>query len=118
MVAQAPDFRYAVGEGWWPLLDRLHERLGAIDPDYRLSGVGEKWGGLRIRLVERAGPDGRADPAHRSAMRAAVSAIEDDSFRTCERCGRAGRPRRRAAERGWIKTLCDDHQTARGGTLH
>lgn len=32
---------------WWPAINRCHEALVAIDPDYRINQIKEKFGGLR-----------------------------------------------------------------------
>ncbi|WP_344589334.1 hypothetical protein [Actinomadura vinacea] len=112
----------SVGRGWHPLLRRLHEQLIAVNPDYQVRQLKEKWGMLRIYLatgLQRGDfietgrlPDeqesqrmAREDDEARRLVRAA----EEESGRICESCGEPGEARK---ER-WIKTLCDDCHTAR-----
>lgn len=86
--------------GWYPLIVRVDERLADLDPGYAVHQIKEKFGGLRY-YFQRS--DGVAKSV-RDAMATVVRAAEIESDRTCERCGRSGRPRVR---QGWHKTLCD-----------
>ena len=81
-----------VGEGWWPICAALHAELLAMDPDYRIAQVKEKFGGLRFYL-----------DAGTAAMWHAVQAAELRSEVTCEVCGGAGT---NEAVDGWWATLC------------
>jgi hypothetical protein len=81
-----------VGEGWYPLLFELDERLSEIDPDYRIAQIKEKFGGLRYYIESK-----RYDKAQEI-----VDEIEDRSYTICEITGKPGRPTRK---NGWIKTL-------------
>jgi len=79
------------GDGWYQLIDELSaklEPLGVV-----AAQVKEKFGGLRFYL--ETGSDEAWD---------LVSKAEEQSLKTCERCGEKGRPR----GGGWIKTLCDE----------
>ena len=81
----------ACGDGWYKLIDELSaklEPLGVV-----AAQVKEKFGGLRFYL--ETGSEEAWD---------LVSKAEEQSLRTCERCGETGRPR----GRGWITTLCDE----------
>ena len=83
------------GPGWYPILARLEGRLQAIDPDYRVHQIKEKFGTLRFYWASR----------NLDAGEVAVADAEAESERTCERCGNPGRLRKR---NGWFRTVCDD----------
>lgn len=94
---QLPDELRSVGPGWHPLLLRLHERLVAVRPGYRVEHVTEKFGAARVELTTTS-----------SEIRDLISEAEQESAQTCEFCGAPGRCRRRSdADRGWIKAVCD-----------
>ena len=122
VLAERVDRRYAngVGQGWWPILEELHEQLLAIDPAYQLARVREKYASLR---VDEAGQMlTRWNEGQRQAFETAATAAEDRSLVTCEECGRPGSERNLS---GWFSTLCDacfaarqsghHDETARGG---
>lgn len=92
--------------GWYPLIIDLDldRELSAIDPDYQLVQVKEKFGGLRY-YVEIA-PD-RSRPGFNDLIRAA----ERQSERTCEECGTEGASSHRGS---WARTLCAAHAAASG----
>jgi ribosomal protein L37E len=81
--------------GWYPIVSSLDERLAAIDPDYILHQVKEKFGTLRYYCTTR--------PGHWEAFKNLIGDAERTSAITCERCGEPGAlhhsPHR-------IKTLC------------
>jgi len=82
-----------VGKGWEPIVLELNLRLAAIDPDYEVHQVKEKFGGLRYYSSLDMHPE--AAVFIREAERLAAV--------TCENCGAAGRQR----SGGWVRTLCD-----------
>lgn len=89
------------GKGWYPLLIEVDERLAAIDPDYAVHQVKEKFATLRYYFQLTSGDWEAArdivnDVAHRSAI-------------TCEVCGEPGACR----GGGWLRTLCDGHAEGR-----
>lgn len=86
--------------GWYPLIVRVDEQLADLDPGYAVHQIKEKFGGLRYYFQ----PSDGVAKSVRDAMAAVVRAAETESDRTCERCGRSGRPR---VHQGWHKTLCD-----------
>ncbi|MEX2211226.1 MAG: hypothetical protein WD689_05625 [Gaiellaceae bacterium] len=102
-----PGYRSFAGPGWHPILARLHDRLAAIDPDYRLDQVKEKFGVLRVY------PADEEYAARRRVLDAIEAAIADavrESAATCERCGQPGRLRSEPEWRGLrhrVLTLCD-----------
>jgi hypothetical protein len=99
-LVQIPARMHVVGPGWHQLLTRLHQQLCGLAPGYALTGLKEKFGGLRVQ-VEAEGID-------RPALRAVVAAAEAESVRTCEFCGAPGDVRTRGdAPYGWRKSVCD-----------
>ncbi|MFF5538494.1 hypothetical protein ACFY71_39610 [Streptomyces cinerochromogenes] len=52
---QIPALLPEVGPGWRPLLQRLHDQLVALAPDYRVGELRVKLGGLRIYIADRFG---------------------------------------------------------------
>ena len=96
-----------VGEGWHPILRTLEEELNAIDPNFTLQQVKEKFGGLRYyaSLSEAIYTENK-DWDFQFCLRKA----EELSCHTCEECGK---PAETKAYRGWYKTLCDEHGAAR-----
>jgi hypothetical protein len=86
-----------VGGGWGPLIRGLDANLRALDPDYRIGQIKEKFGGLRYYVDSFSGDTELADKL--------VRAAEDVSFKICEDCGGPGD--RSSTNKGfWIKTLC------------
>jgi hypothetical protein len=102
---QLPDRLTAVGPGWHPLLLRLHTQLLALDADYQVEDLKEKFGAVRVHIATTSGP---AEPD----VRRLVLSVEEQSATTCEFCGATGRRRRRGdAPHGWIKAVCDPCHT-------
>jgi hypothetical protein len=113
---------FAVGEGWWPVIEALcgqidsytkwrnntREALLKINPpnleipdavpQVVVAQIKEKFGGLRFYY------DG--GDQHISGM---VRMAEAWADRSCETCGAPGTKR----EGGWIRTLCDHHEHIR-----
>ncbi|WP_223189079.1 hypothetical protein, partial [Streptomyces sp. TRM68416] len=101
-----PDRLCAVGPGWHPLLLRLHERLLAVETDYRIEDLKEKLGEVRVHVTT---PSATA----RSEMRGLITEAEKQSATICDFCGEPGRRRRRNdGAAGWIKTVCDSCHAA------
>ena len=88
-------------DGWRLLITELHSNLRRLSPDYTLSQVKEKFGGLRYY----ASP-GDVDEQTAAAFYDLIREAEAKSFEVCERCGQAGRLSSRAQQGGWYKTLC------------
>jgi hypothetical protein len=75
--------------------------VGEVYPEYWITQVKEKWGGLRIYLgYPMLDPDNHGLSRRCEAI---LADIEARSRLTCEHCGQPGVRR----ETGWIKTLCD-----------
>ncbi len=99
---------FAVGPGWWPILESLctniqhysdwKEKQGNFIPQVTVEQIKEKFGGLRFYYI---GGDDVVDGMVRMA--------ESWASHTCEECGVPGQSR----GGGWIKTLCDGHDAER-----
>lgn len=101
-----PAYRSFAGQGWRSILERLHDRLLAIDPDYRLHQVKEKMGILRIYAAH----EDYAEPEILAQIEAAIADAVRESAVTCERCGQPGRLPERLEWRRlrrYLLTLCD-----------
>lgn len=90
----------SVDPGWYPLVIATDARLAALDADYVVHQVKEKFGALRYYCAPSSD-----DPA--PELLEAFDAITDDaehaSAATCERCSRQGTAHE---ARHRIKTLC------------
>lgn len=88
------------GAGWRPLIADLEVKLRVLVPDYKVSQVKEKFGGLRYY----ANP-GNVDAETSMQFYALIHAAQAKSDTICECCGRPGQLLARGG-RGWLKTLC------------
>lgn len=98
--------RHYVGEGWRPLIEQLHKDLLALDLDYDLLQIKEKFGGLRY-YIQMSDTKSVYD-----AQEALIAEAERKSEETCEFCGEPGKPRNTGGST-WIKTTCDTHHQER-----
>lgn len=88
------------GDGWYQIIRRLSEKLEAAivklpkkeQSHYRASQVKEKYGVLRFYMA-----------ASNNEMDSWIQEAEEESERTCERCGAPGKLR----GTHWLATLCD-----------
>lgn len=87
-------------DGWGALITELEIKLKALAPDYTLSQVKEKFGGLRYSASA-------GDVSEETAKQFydLIREAEAKSYRVCECCGQPGRLSRRG-KAGWYKTLC------------
>ena len=69
--------------GWWSLIERAHKELVAIDPDYRVYQIKEKFGTLRYYFA-------MSSPIFAEPMNAVVNYYERCSASTCEVTGKPG----------------------------
>lgn len=70
-------------DGWKEIIERTHEKLVYIDPNYTILQIKEKFGGLCYyfsTLLEN-------ESVKRDIMDDIVSAAELEASRTCELCG-------------------------------
>jgi hypothetical protein len=102
---------FCVDEGWWPILTNLCANIQShtdwwnknretrpVVEQVVVQQIKEKFGGLRFYY--EGGDD---------TIRGMVTMAEAWAGNTCETCGKPGHQR----EGGWIKTLCDEHETER-----
>lgn len=85
-----------VGEGWRPLIRGLDANLRALDPDYIIGQIKEKFGGLRYYFDAFRGDIEECERL--------VRAAEELSFKICEACGAPGTTK--AWNGFWVRTLC------------
>lgn len=83
-------------EGWVDLVYRCHCELLEEAPDYKLTQVKEKFGGLRF-YYEGAPKDSNA--------RDIVSFYERMSYRVCDKCGTTKDVSTGGG--GWVRSLCE-----------
>ena len=108
-----PLYANGVGKGWFPLVEELHKRLKALDPEYTVDQIKEKFGGLRFYWEPHSNSEGFSDYDDRATidkMNLLVDFATQLSYRICEDCGAPGKLR----NGGWIRTLCDKHARAQG----
>jgi len=103
---------FAVGPGWWPILEALcgqiqhhidwKNKKSTVVPQVTVAQIKEKFGGLRFYY------DGGDE-----YISGLVSMAESWAACSCETCGTPGERR----QGGWIRTLCDTHETERQSTI-
>ncbi len=96
---------FAVGAGWWPILEILCANIqshidwrvkqGKDCPQVVVEQIKEKFGGLRFYY---SGGD--------EEISGMVRMAESFADSLCEECGGIGKRR----SGGWIRTLCDKHE--------
>ncbi|MFZ9715907.1 MAG: hypothetical protein ACO3CH_00430 [Ilumatobacteraceae bacterium] len=98
----SPEFPPTIScdEGWHTLVIDCHLELWAIDPNYSILQIKEKFGTLRYYFSP-------SEPmAHlRKEMNKVVAVYESVSSYKCEKCGDMGATLRNRNR--WMKTLCD-----------
>ncbi|SKU22766.1 hypothetical protein [Mycobacteroides abscessus] len=87
------------GPGWYPIVVACHEQLVAIDPDYVVHQVKQKYGTLNYYCTS----DAELTPEQWEAFDAITDQAARVSAVTCELCGDPGEMCER---REWFKTLC------------
>lgn len=71
-------------DGWKDIIERTHEKLLYVDPDYTIAQIKEKFGGLRYYYDHSFES---YDDIRREIMDDIVRSAEDEASRTCELCG-------------------------------
>jgi hypothetical protein len=99
---------FAVGPGWWPIIESLcgqiqhyldwKNKQSEVVPQVTVAQIKEKFGGLRFYY------DGGDD-----VVDGMVRMAESWANTACEECGAPGQGRNGS----WIKTLCDEHDAER-----
>lgn len=90
-----------VPEGWRELVCKMNKHLEAIDPEYVLHQVKEKFGGLRFYTHT---PKRRND--EHDLFWIIVSYYEQLSFQKCDKCGERGSQWIKA---NFVRTRCEEH---------
>ena len=90
-------------DGWYTILERLLYQLTHLDlpPEFRIVQVKEKFGGLCVHV---GGTDGMSHELFYQVYRL-LGAAEDESYRTCERCGKPA-TLNSLNNGGRVRTLC------------
>lgn len=89
----------SVDEGWYQIVVDCDEELAAIDPNYEILQIKEKFGGLRYYMT----PSNETTPEQRDEMYKVISKYEQAALRTCEATGLPGVLMKSVG--GWLKTL-------------
>ena len=86
------------GRGWYPLIVETDQKLAALDPDYEVHQVKEKFGGLRYyhRFV--------TEGSDHDAGWEIESEAENKSYTICECCGTTDNVT--TGGKGWITSRC------------
>ena len=89
----------AVDEGWYQIIVDCDNELTAIDPNYSILQIKEKFGGLRYYMS----PSNDTTVEQRDAMHKVVSKYEVVAAQTCEATGLPGVLMKSVG--GWLKTV-------------
>jgi antirestriction protein ArdC len=94
------------GAGWKDIIDRTHEKLKYIDPDYKIAQIKEKFGGLRYYFD----PSFDYGSIQVDIMDDIVRAAEYEASITCELCGACGwgKEVELRIDRGYYYTYCKE----------
>lgn len=89
----------SVDEGWYQIVVDCDKELTAIDPNYQILQIKEKFGGLRYYMT----PCDNTTEEQRDRMYEVISKYEVKASQTCEATGRPGVLMKSTT--GWFKTL-------------
>lgn len=89
----------SVDEGWYQLVVDCDKELTAIDPDYQILQIKEKFGGLRYYMT----PSSNITEEQKDKMYEVISRYEAKAAQTCEATGKPGVLMRSIG--GWYRTL-------------
>ena len=99
------------GAGWKDIIDRTHEKLKYIDPEYKIAQIKEKFGGLRYYYNQSVEYGSLASKIMEDIVRSA----EYEASYTCELCG-ANKPSDKVEIRvhkywyfGYCQSCADKH---------
>jgi NMD protein affecting ribosome stability and mRNA decay len=98
-LTREPQIPSGVGEGWEKIVEECDRLLAKNDPDYTISQIKEKFGGLRYYYDSKLEYGSIA----RSAMESIVTDAEQKAAVTCEQCGESGKIH---DGHHWLRTLC------------
>lgn len=92
---QIPDWVDRVGSGWHPILSQLHTDARALDHNYSVDQIKEKFGELRVYLTS-------TNPQ----VFLLVTEATARSQKICEDCGAAGHIQALEGKR-WFRCVCN-----------
>jgi hypothetical protein len=92
------------GKGWIPLVIQLNKDISAIDPNYELHQVKEKFGGLRYYI---------GDTKRLEEVRLLIQEAEAESCTICEVCSA---PATLVRRNYYYNTLCPECAATLGAT--
>jgi hypothetical protein len=92
----------SVPPGWMDLVAECHQQLVRIYPEYKLSQIKEKFGGLRYYV-------GPIPSSVFELFYATIKRFEDKSYQTCQACGEPGQL---LVIGRWYYTLCQADEDA------
>jgi hypothetical protein len=88
-----------VDEGWYQIIVDCDNELTAIDPDYSILQIKEKFGGLRYYMS----PSNDTTVEQRDKMHKVIWKYEAVAAQTCEATGKPGVLMKSVG--GWLKTV-------------
>jgi len=91
---------YDYPKGWNKLIEDLIKDLDELDPNYTISQIKEKFGGLRFYVHD-------ATTDHYML----INKAEGKSLFICQVCGKEGRTQNK---NGWLMTVCNEHSIEYG----
>ena len=102
-----PDsYKYiGVDEGWYLIVADCDRDLTAINPDYQILQIKEKFGGLRFYIKPI-----NATPKEIKGMNKVIRRYEGVASKTCEATGLSGVLMKSVG--GWLKTLNPEYASA------
>jgi hypothetical protein len=87
MMVYPEPYGIECGVGWKDIIERTHEKLKYIDPNYNIVQIKEKFGNLRYYY----NPSFESyDDIRREIMNDIVLSAEHSASQTCELCGASG----------------------------
>ena len=91
-----------LGPGWFDLIFMINKMVEAVDPEYVIEQVKEKFGGLRYYL------DSKIDEKERMLLYRVVHQMQSFSLIICEQCGLRDQTvsTGKAKSSGRVLTLC------------
>jgi hypothetical protein len=95
-------YGFEVPLGWLVIIEQFLERAINFEGWFKVVQIKEKFGGLRFYID--SGEECPEDVY--TEITNVIMSVENRSFTTCEICGEPATYRK---ERGWKKTLCDNH---------
>jgi len=90
-----------IPDGWADLVLECHEKLVALNPNYQIHQIKEKFGALRFYIGYNTDDENLSEE-----MSQIINEYEHKSNYVCEVCGEAGEIRQMA---GIYRTLCNTH---------